>query len=251
MALTIYPKEKQAYGQFDAGAILENKPIGFPHEGGELRPYSNLFYWAHAWSDNGGLIGEHPHQGFEIMSFVLKGEIEHYDNQLGAWKKLQAGDAQIIRSGNGISHAEKFLPGSHIFQVWVDPNLQKTLKKSASYNDYRSDSFPVHQEDNMTIKTFRGEGAPMQMDAEEIEIKQLELNVGEHVFNLNPDRVYSYYLIEGQLEIGDQYLRADDFFLVKDLNIQRLQVTEKSVLFLIETSALAPYTTYAMMQGLS
>ena len=36
------------------------------------------------------------------------------------WKKLRAGDAQIIRSGGGISHSEKFHLGSHIFQIWMD-----------------------------------------------------------------------------------------------------------------------------------
>ena len=34
MAITIVPKEKQANGQFNGGAILEKKPIGFPQDGG-------------------------------------------------------------------------------------------------------------------------------------------------------------------------------------------------------------------------
>ena len=72
-----------------------------------MKPYSNLFYWAHAWSDKGSLIGEHPHKAFEILSFVLEGDIEHYDSKLRGWKPLQKGDVQIIRAGSGISHAEK------------------------------------------------------------------------------------------------------------------------------------------------
>ena len=67
MRISITPKEKQGVGQFNGGQILENKPIGFPQDGGNQRSYSNLFYWAHAWSDEGSLLGEHPHKGFEIV----------------------------------------------------------------------------------------------------------------------------------------------------------------------------------------
>ena len=68
MGVLITSKEKQVSGVFNRGEILENKPIGFPQDGGAQKPFSNLFYWANAWSDNGGLIGEHPHKMFEIMS---------------------------------------------------------------------------------------------------------------------------------------------------------------------------------------
>ena len=65
---------------FNNGEIIENKPIGFPQDGGKLKPYSNLFYWAHAWTNNKkSTIGLHPHQGFEICSFVLSGKINHFD----------------------------------------------------------------------------------------------------------------------------------------------------------------------------
>ena len=145
MSIRIIKKNQQASGQFNGGEILENKPIGFPREGGHLKPYSNLFYWAHAWSDNGSTIGLHPHQGFEIMSFVMKGSIEHFDTKLNKWKSLEEGAAQIIRAGNGISHSEKINAGGHMFQIWFDPDLNKTLKQEASYDDYSIDQFPLEE----------------------------------------------------------------------------------------------------------
>ena len=42
--IQIIPKEEQAYGAFNNGEIVENKPIGFNREGGKLKPYSNIFY---------------------------------------------------------------------------------------------------------------------------------------------------------------------------------------------------------------
>ena len=50
MNLKIYKTSDQAKGSFNGGEILENKPIGFPQDRGKIKPYSNLFYWAHAWT---------------------------------------------------------------------------------------------------------------------------------------------------------------------------------------------------------
>ena len=46
--IEVYKKNEQAYGEFNNGEIIENKPIGFPGENNSLKAYSNLFYWAHA-----------------------------------------------------------------------------------------------------------------------------------------------------------------------------------------------------------
>ncbi len=115
MAINIFKKEDQADGNFNSGEILEKKPIGFPQDNGILKPYSNIFYWAHAWTPkNKSTIGLHPHQGFEICSFVLKGNINHFDTKQNKWIPLSEGDVQIIRSGNGISEKKlkKIIKGS-------------------------------------------------------------------------------------------------------------------------------------------
>lgn len=112
MTTQIIRREDQADGQFNGGAVREKK-TGVLSKGANLSILKS-FYWAHAWSDKGSTIGLHPHQGFEILSFVLKGEIEHYDTKNKTWLKLKAGDVQIIRSGNGISHAEKLLRFCHL-----------------------------------------------------------------------------------------------------------------------------------------
>ena len=251
MAITIYPKNTQARGQFAAGAIMENKPIGFPHEGGDLRPFSSLFYWAHAWSDEGGLIEEHPHKGFEIMSFVLKGEIEHYDSQLEGWKKLRAGDVQIIRSGQGISHAERFLPGAHIFQIWVDPDLRKTLYRPASYDDYASDSFPVSDASGYTTKTLKGAGSPLRMDANVQMIKEFRFPAGLHSIEVNDQGILGIYAKEGALELNGKAFRQDDFAVIKAEKQISVSVGSTASIFAIEVPVDPGYETYADIQGIS
>ncbi|RMG16231.1 MAG: hypothetical protein D6730_25365 [Bacteroidetes bacterium] len=250
MSIRVIPKTAQAKGQFNGGAILENKPIGFPGEGGQIRPYSNLFYWAHAWSDQGSTIGEHPHRGFEIMSFVLKGSIDHYDSKYKAWKPLKAGDAQVIRSGNGISHAERLNAGAHIFQIWVDPNLNQSLQKEASYDDYPAESFPETIENGMRIKHYHGNGASMNLDAEGLEIQEIQLQPGTHQLSLAPDKVHSFYLISGALSLNNHSLQQDDFALVKNEATLEIKADTASRLFRISAPLQPSYLTYAQMQGM-
>ncbi len=243
MSIKIYPVNEQASGEFDGGKIIENKPLGFPQDGGELKPYSNLFYWAHARSEKGGLIGEHPHKVFEIMSFVLKGTGEHYDSKNRKWIPLEAGDVQIIRAGSGISHAEKINADSEIFQIWLEPDIQKTIKMPATYNDYPADAFPVEDEEGMLVKTFMGENAPMKMESPDVAIKEYSFGPGEHAVRLDEEKIYSFYLIEGDIEAG--MMGKDDFALVKGEWEFSFTSSGTGKLFVIESPATVGYATYA------
>ena len=248
MSVEIFNKEQQAFGSFNNGQILENKPIGFPQDGGALKSYSNLFYWANAWSDNGGLIGEHPHKWFEILSFVIEGEIEHYDNKYQRWLKLEKGDVQIIRAGNGITHAEKILPNSRMFQIWFDPNITKTQHKDASYDDYKSEVFNNNIENGLKITNYTGNGGKLQMDAEGVVINKIEVPEGNHVLTLNPLSFYSIYVLNtNTLTLNNEIIANDDF--IKITNEEKLSISSKASaeLFIIETPLRLSYLTYKEM----
>ena len=243
--IKIYPKSKQASGSFNFGRILEHKPIGFPQDGGELKPYSSLFYWAHAWSDDGGLIDQHPHKGFEIMSYVLKGEIEHFDNKLNGWKKLKAGDVQVIRAGNGIVHAEKLLSGSAMFQIWFDPDLNKTLSQPASYNDHASSELPVTRQPGIVIKHVKGGNSPFNIESKVDFIQDWTVTGRTKMLDLDHKFIYSACVISGELEIDGKPLATGDFFMLQDLSEVSLNPLEKeSRLFVIKTPKDIGFKTY-------
>lgn len=244
MSIQIIPVEEQERGEFNYGAILENKPIAFPSEGGRIKPYSNLFYWAHAWSDSGSLLGEHPHQGFEIMSFVIKGNIEHYDSKNKAWFPLSQGDAQIIRAGNGISHAENFLAGSHIFQIWIDPNLELSLKHPASYDDYKSDSFAFEQIGSIKAKIYKSGEKGIQMNSEGVEILELILSEGQHTFDIGSDKILSGYLIEGSMLLDSYPIDKDGFAIIKDTDVININAFSESRFFVIISPSKLSHKTY-------
>ena len=52
------------------------------------------------------------------MTFVLEGEIRHYDTIIEKWIDLKKDDIQLIQSGSGISHSEFMQKNSSIFQIW-------------------------------------------------------------------------------------------------------------------------------------
>ena len=249
MKLEILHKADQVDGQFNGGAILEKRPVVY--QGEKTFPYSNLFYWAHAWSEKGSTIGLHPHQGFEILTFILKGSIEHFDTKNQQWIPLNEGSVQIIRSGSGISHAEKVNPNSSIFQIWFDPDLNKTIREAASYNDYAPDSFKTESKNGMIVKTFKGDHAPIEMKSEGVAIREYRLKKGIHQLPISNDEMISTFLVEGSIALNNdgikEKIEAGDFFKAQEATLLTLEALEDSWLFVIESPVQPSYSTYASM----
>ena len=78
---------------------------------------------------------DHPHRGFETVTYLLSGEMEHKDSRRHAGR-LSAGDVQWMTAGAGVIHSE--MPTAefsrrggrmHGFQLWVNlPARDKMLK---------------------------------------------------------------------------------------------------------------------------
>lgn len=241
MKTTVLRKNEQAYGEFNGGAILERKPIGFPQDHGKLRPYSNLFYWAHAWSTGGGMIGEHPHKGFEILSFILEGTTHHYDSQLQGWKELHAGDVQIIRAGRGISHAERMEPNSALFQIWFDPGLERTLGNPATYNDHRAADFPATTTSAGKTTTYIGAGSPLLVQTPSLEVARTQFNNG--IQALVSNGYLSGFVLGGTAKVGGDLLETGDFLLLEGGGIAEIYAQNLD-LFVIKSPAKTDYLTY-------
>jgi len=77
---------------------------------------------------------QHPHRGFETITFARRGIIDHSDS-LGATARFSTGDVQWMTAGSGIVHAEMFplintAEGNHLelFQVWLNlPAVDKLV----------------------------------------------------------------------------------------------------------------------------
>ena len=163
LEIKVYPAEVQGIGEFDGGRITETKPIASPREGPSVPNMGPLFYWAWATAKGYGKIGLHPHQGFEIMSYALKGEIGHYDT-LGNRSRVKAGGTQVMQTGSGVSHEEETV-GDHneFFQIWFEPDLKKAVQKPPTYSEIANEAFPVHALDGVRVKSVLGAGSPAEL----------------------------------------------------------------------------------------
>ncbi|MEY3248891.1 MAG: hypothetical protein RL742_934 [Bacteroidota bacterium] len=243
--MRIFSKSQQAYGAFNGGKIVENKPIGFPQDHGSIRPYSNLFYWAHARGVEDSTIGLHPHQGFEICSFILRGPVRHFDTKLNDWLTLGDGDVQIIRAGNGISHSEFMGKGAEMFQIWFDPDLSKTLSQPATYDDYRSGDFPETVSAGAAVKTLVGPGSPFRMDTPGVQVYSIRLEQGvQYELEAGAGMLASVYLLQGAAEINGEPVKTSDFLISEPG--ERLQIVSQDAadLFAIISPMEPGYRTY-------
>ncbi len=97
--------------------------------------------------DEGGL-NPHPHRGFETVTFLFQGAMEHHDSS-GGHGLLRAGGVQWMTAGAGIVHAEyrekEFARAGGVLegvQLWV--NLPRKFKMEAPhYQDLPAEKFAV------------------------------------------------------------------------------------------------------------
>ena len=252
MPVKIIPKKNQATGNFNYGEILENKPIGFPQDGGEQKAYSNLFYWAHAFtSDKKSTIGLHPHRGFEICSFILKGKLKHFDTLLNKWISLDEGDVQVIKAGKGISHSEELDSNTQIFQIWFDPNIQNSLYEEPSYKDYKSSEFKLIDGSNRTTKVILNKNKPLSLDAEGIQIYCHKINSGNSLFNIMDESYHSYFILKGAITYSDVKYDKGTFFIIDNIKEFKFKVDNKTEIFEIISPLEPAYKTYAQTHNIS
>ncbi len=124
---------------------LDHYPAGTPQLGpvGSLagRDIGQDFVGADGWrmyhGDTVPGFPQHPHRGFETVTFVRRGLVDHSDS-LGAGARYGRGDVQWLTAGSGIVHAEMFpLLDPHgpntleLFQIWV--NLPAVDKMAAPH----------------------------------------------------------------------------------------------------------------------
>jgi quercetin 2,3-dioxygenase len=100
---------------------------------------------------------DHPHRGFETVTYILDGKFEHKDSHSNSGK-LGAGDVQWMTAGAGVIHSEmperefaRMGGKLHGFQLWINlPRRDKMIKPR--YQDVPSAKIPVAQSEDGSIR---------------------------------------------------------------------------------------------------
>lgn len=96
---------------------------------------------------------EHPHTGFETITIVERGFVDHFDS-MGNAGRYAAGDVQWLTTGNGVEHCEMFpllneddLNTFELFQIWFNSSPEQK-KQPADYKMFWREHIPHVVENN-------------------------------------------------------------------------------------------------------
>ena len=146
-----YPAGNEVLGP---AASLEGRNIGSDFDGKDG--------WRMYHGDIVPGFPQHPHRGFETVTVVRRGLIDHSDS-LGATARFGRGDAQWLTAGKGIVHCEMFplLDKSgpnpvELFQIWL--NLPRANKMVDPYfSMFWSDGIPLVKAPGAQISLVAGQ----------------------------------------------------------------------------------------------
>jgi redox-sensitive bicupin YhaK (pirin superfamily) len=152
----------------------------------------------------------HPHRGFETVTYMLDGAVEHRDS-LGNHGHLGPGWAQWMTAGHGIIHSEMPIHehGSTLmwgFQLWINLPAAKKLVRPR-YQDVAPEHIPEVTVDDATVRLVVGEvgGKVGPVDGVVTAPQMLDIKLGPRgaVRHAVPTSHNAFiYVFDGEAEIG-------------------------------------------------
>jgi redox-sensitive bicupin YhaK (pirin superfamily) len=175
---------------------------GYPHN---LDPFV-LFEQFYIDPDKG--FPMHPHRGFEIVSYMIGGGMEHEDS-LGVANTAYENDAMRITTGSGIRHSEFPADGRACtgLQLWV--NLPQAEKEAdPDYVDATADELPTEERGGATVTTVIGDDSPISLHTP---MKYLDVSVADAWTWSVPDEWSGFlYGVAGDGTVEGQSFAAGD-----------------------------------------
>ena len=172
-----------------------------------------------------GGFPDHPHRGFETVTYITEGKILHEDFK-GHKGQIEEGGVQWMTAGKGIIHAE--MPYSYKqptsgFQLWI--NLSKENKMiEPNYQEITNDKFPVKSIDNARIKIVAGKIADLQgacNSTTPTSFFDVSLEKGQTSIQIEKDVAGFIFLFEGE------NILINSVYDLKKLSAIRFDTTEE------------------------
>ena len=156
----------------------------------------------------------HSHRDMEIISYVLKGALEHKDS-LGNGTVIRPGEVQRMSAGTGIVHSE-FNPSKtqpvHFLQIWITPD-HTGLPPS-----YEQKAFPINERRGRMRLVAAPDGRNGAVSLhQEARLFIANLGPGERAdYEVEPGRGIWLQLARGIIALNGTEMREGDGAAVED-----------------------------------
>ena len=174
---------------------------------GQWEKFDPFLLMAEDWFKRGA-FSDHPHRGFQTITYVVDGRLEHIDNA-GGRGILEPGDVQYMNAGKGARHAEEGVDDdiAHTLQLWL--NLPSNLKNSDPfYKDVYAEQAPVSEFDGGKVKVFAGNIAGVEGPMNSlvsITMSEISLEEGKTYKHQIPETHNAFlYVLSGEMAFGEE-----------------------------------------------
>ena len=198
-------------------------------------------------------VGMHPHRGFETVTIVYDGELEHHDSK-GNSGKIGKNEVQWMTAGRGIMHEEhhskdfaKNGGNLDMIQLWV--NLPSHAKMTEPrYQELTESNIPEVQlkndngDDHGIVRVIAGHYAKGNRSVKgpaktfsPLHLLDVRLNKGvTESFDFNPEWNNIIFVLYGQVKIdGQEFKSFQTVYLTHEVDSVTIECSEDSKLLIM------------------
>lgn len=182
--------------------------------------------------DPGQGFGTHPHKDMEILTYVLKGTVEHQDS-MGNKEQIPAGEFQIMSAGTGVRHSEYNASQTeplHLYQIWIIPETNGITPR---YEQRRFDAVTGRQ---LVLSPDAREGSLKVY--QDMELSRWLLEKSERaVYSIAPSRRVWIQVVKGDVVVNGTQAKTSDAIAVWDEQVIAIEANFDSEILLFDLPA--------------
>jgi len=168
----------------------------------------------------------HSHRDMEIISYVLKGALEHRDS-IGTGSIIYPGDVQRMSAGTGVSHSEynhSKVEEAHFFQIWIVPDTKGLAP------GYEQKTFGDERRNQLRLVASRSAEAGSVKVSQDIRFWATLLDAGVELIHSLGSYQYGWLqLASGRIQVNGEIMNPGDGAAVSEetqLSIKALEPAE-------------------------
>ncbi len=182
--------------------------------------------------EGGTGFGKHGHKDMEIISYVVKGALQHEDS-MGTKSIIRPGEVQRMTAGSGVTHSEyNAQPDdvTHFFQIWILP------KETNATPGYGQKSFETELNTKSSVLVISEDGRDGSIDInQDADMYISRLSKGDDFeFQLRPGRGAWLQIVRGSLNVNGEEVSTGDAVSFENGELLKIKAGDKSEFILFD-----------------